>query len=78
MIKIVLTGFALCSLLSAQGIVIKKGEKIQKIKPLNEKEINKVGTKLSTRAGWTVDDSKSEKKKILRGNTQQNPDLECH
>lgn len=78
MIKIILTGLALCSLLSAQGIVIKKGSKTEKVKPLDEKTVKKVGNKVSTRAGWTVDDSKTEKIKMLKGNNQQNPDLECH
>lgn len=67
------------SFLNADGLVItvKKGSKEQKVKPLDE-NVKKVNYRKPTSIGWTVDDKNKEKKKILKGDTMDNPELNCH
>lgn len=76
--KIFLIILATNLFLNSQGIVIKKGSKEEKVKPLNNNEIKVVSQKKSIRAGWTVDDSDESKKNRLKGIQNSSAGNNCH
>ncbi len=76
--KILLALIVLSSSLFAQGIVIKKGNKEQKVAPLKQNLIQKMSQKNSVRAGWEIDGQKNSKMNMLKQNSEANRDLACH
>lgn len=60
-------------------IVIKKGKKSEKVKPLEKSEVNVVTARTIVRdVNWEIDGQKDKKMKILKGIEDANPDLACH